>query len=306
MPMTELRTIFFLGKGGTGKSTASVLLSLELMEKGKKVVLASFDDAHNLSDIFEREFSHKPSSITPSLKVIQVDRDREIKRYLKETTQKVKKSYTYLTAFNLDNYFDVLKYSPGMETHAMATAFLALKEKYKTHDYLIVDMPPTALSMHFFNLPSLSLLWVAQLEKLRKDINQRKEIVSRIKFAGKQIERDKVLARIQEIKSEHQVLKGFFEDPALSLFFAVLNPDRLSQAETRRIIEQLDPLNIELNGLIFNHRTPDKAVTDNPDWASIPALNLPYSPGSLIGQSVLAQYRASHGIDFSASLDLGL
>ena len=57
--MAELQTLFFLGKGGTGKSTTSALLSLVLMEKGKKVLLASFDDAHNQSDIFQTDFPIK-------------------------------------------------------------------------------------------------------------------------------------------------------------------------------------------------------------------------------------------------------
>ena len=34
----------------------------------------------------------------------------KIKRYLNKTAQNVKNSYAYLTAFNLDNYFDILKY----------------------------------------------------------------------------------------------------------------------------------------------------------------------------------------------------
>jgi len=41
----HFKDVAFLGKGGTGKSTASALLSLVLIEKGKKALLASFDDA---------------------------------------------------------------------------------------------------------------------------------------------------------------------------------------------------------------------------------------------------------------------
>ncbi|MDD9301914.1 MAG: ArsA family ATPase [Desulfobacter sp.] len=300
--MNTPETIFFLGKGGTGKSTASVLFSLELARKGKKVLLASFDDAHNLSDIFEQSLSHKPRRINAGLEVLQVDRDREIKAYLALTTQKVKQSYAYLTAFNMDNYFEVLKYSPGMEAHALATAFTALKEKHKACDYLVIDMPPTALSMHFFNLPALSLLWVEQLEKLRTEINQRKEIISRIKFAGKEIQRDKVLARIQELKSSHLELKQFFQDKRLARFFAVHNGDRLSLAETQRIITQLTGLNIKLDALIFNHRNAnDTDNLENP-YPSFPVLNLPYSPDPLIGVETLDRYARSQNICFSPIL----
>jgi len=306
----EPHTLFFLGKGGTGKSTASVIMALELAGKGKRVLLASFDDAHNLSDIFQARLSHNPFPVAKGLDVLQVDRDREIKAYLNHTTQKVKQSYTYLTAFNLDNYFDVLKFSPGMEAHALAAAFTELKQTHSTHDYLIVDMPPTALSMHFFNLPALSLLWVEQLEKLRNEINKRKEIISRIKFAGKEIQRDKVLARIKELKANHLALKAFFEDPGRARFFAVHNNDPLSLAETRRIVAQLDSLNIQLTGFILNHRTPaptrpDITIQKRYKLPPLQAMELPYSSLPLIGIDTLTQYADSKNIDLGRLLQDG-
>jgi len=303
--MAELRTLFFLGKGGTGKSTASALLSLVLMEKGKKVLLASFDDAHNQSDIFEADLSDKACTLGPCLEVLQIDRDKEIKRYLKKTARNVKNSYAYLTAFNLDNYFDILKFSPGMEEYALVTAFMNLQTKYKTYDYLIIDMPPTALSLRFFNLPALSLIWIDQLEKLRLEIYKRKEIISKIKFAGKEFERDKVLSRIREIKSDYQTLKAVFEDSRKTNLFVVFNQDVLSVAETRRILDQLNSLDIGINGLICNDRMQEgakKRKTEN-NFSSLPVQHIPFSSSSLIGMSALKHHIASYNLTFGEILN---
>jgi len=120
-------------------------MSLVLKEKGKKVLLASFDDTHNLSDIFKTDFTDKACSMGPGLEVVQVNRDKEI--------------------------------------------------------------------------------------------NDRKQIISKIKFAGKEFERDKVLARIQQIKVEYQSLKQTFENGKQTHLFAVYNQDQLSVAETSRIID---------------------------------------------------------------------
>ena len=57
------------------------------MEKGKKVLLASFDDAHNQSDIFEADFSDKACTLGPCLEVLQINWDKEIKQYLKRSEE---------------------------------------------------------------------------------------------------------------------------------------------------------------------------------------------------------------------------
>ncbi|WP_020585554.1 ArsA family ATPase [Desulfobacter curvatus] len=298
----EPEVLFFLGKGGTGKSTCAALCALDLAGAGLKVCLSSLDDAHNLCDIFQTSFSHAPKTVLPSLEVIQVDKDREIASYLEGVTRKVKRNFTYLTAFNLSNYFDVLKLSPGMEAHALAASFSDLKKKYMGWDYLIIDMPPTALSLSFFNLPTLSLLWVDQLEKLRLDINKKKEIISKIKLAGKEIAQDKVLARIMEIKSDHLKLKSFFEHRAIC--YVVHNADALSLAETRRIADQLATLGIKLAGLFCNHRTPGKGDpnTTDPGLPCRTLINLPYAAYPLVGIDTLTRFTRQAGLDLSGTL----
>jgi arsenite-transporting ATPase len=302
--MTSLRTLFFLGKGGTGKSTASALVSLVLREKGKKVLLASFDDAHNQADIFEAVFSDKACTLGPCLEVLQIDRDKQIKRYLAKTAAQVKASFAYLTAFNLDHYFDILKFSPGMEEYALVAAFSDLLARYKTHDYLVIDMPPTALSLRFFNLPSLSLTWTDQLEKLRKQINEKKEIISRITVAGKAFERDKIMQRILQIKSDYLALKSLFEDPEKTSFYVVFNQDTLSIAETRRVIEHLDRQIIKPRGLICNERTGIQAsvLPVKTLFPGIPMEAIPYSKTPLIGMAALEQHIRSNHLTFDRIL----
>jgi anion-transporting ArsA/GET3 family ATPase len=46
--------LFFIGKGGVGKSTTSALTSIYLASKPYKTLLVSMDPAHNQCDIFER------------------------------------------------------------------------------------------------------------------------------------------------------------------------------------------------------------------------------------------------------------
>ena len=54
------RMIFFVGKGGVGKSTTSAVVSLNFAENHRNTLLVSMDPAHNQRDIFDRPFSEKP------------------------------------------------------------------------------------------------------------------------------------------------------------------------------------------------------------------------------------------------------
>ena len=292
--------LFVLGKGGTGKSTSASLMARVLSEQGKKVTLFSLDDAHNLSDIFERRIGHRPVSVSPCLSVIQVDRDREIRQYLGRTAAQVRQSFSYLTAFNLDHYFDVLKFSPGMEEYALVTAFARLADTHDTEDYLIADMPPTALSLRFFNLPALSLAWVSRLEALRMEIRKKKEVISTIRFGKKEIERDKVLGKIRSIRAEHEKILSLFQDSDRSRPVTVTNPDRLAGAETSRIHDQLKTMDIPVRGMILNRRAPQGSIDSYS--ADLPVLDLPFSAAPLIGLEALDRYIRNNNLDFSTLL----
>ena len=105
-----------------------------------------------------------------NLFVIEVDQERWIKTYLKDVQQQINRTYAYLTAFNLEKHFNVIKHSPGLEAYALLLAYKHIRRTYADVDFLIFDMPPTALTLKFFSLPSLSLIWLDHLLALRRDI----------------------------------------------------------------------------------------------------------------------------------------
>ncbi|HDO06718.1 MAG TPA: ArsA family ATPase, partial [Bacteroidetes bacterium] len=176
------KNIFFLGKGGVGKSTSSALTALHLAESGKKIQLVSLDPAHNQSDIFENKFAEKAIKITDNLTVREVEIDVWVKKYLSDIQFQVKRSYSYLTAFNLENYLDIIKYSPGIEEYALLMAYRSIRQKAKDVDYIIFDMPPTALTLKFLTLPHLSLLWLDNLMALRNKIIEKRQIITKVKL----------------------------------------------------------------------------------------------------------------------------
>ncbi len=236
------KILFFLGKGGVGKSTVSSLTAVHLADKNYKVVLTSLDPAHNLADIFESRFSDKAKEIVKGLSVIEIDQDKWIRKYLKEAEQQFSEAYSYLTTFSLEKNFSVMQYAPGIEEYALLLAFEQIVSKNKNVDYLIFDMPPTALALKFFALPQLSLLWLEKLVAMRRDISKKQEIISTLRLGRKSIERDRVMQNIKQQIDFWEKVNQLFTDPNLSFPMLVHNPDKLSQREGELIIQKMKSL----------------------------------------------------------------
>ena len=246
------RHLFFLGKGGVGKSTLSAIEGLKEAGEAKECLIVSLDPAHNQSDIFEGSFGEKPKTVTKHLQVIEIDLESSIKKYLKGIESKIKESYRYLAAFNLENQFDIIRYSPGIEEYALLQAYNRISDKYVNMDTIIFDMPPTALTLKFFSLPKLSLLWLGKLQNLRNQIIEKREIITKIKFGSKTIETDKISKNLHDQASLYQNINKNFQDSSITHLILVMNPDTLSLNESLKIRERIQSLNFIISCVMVN------------------------------------------------------
>jgi arsenite/tail-anchored protein-transporting ATPase len=282
---------YMLGKGGVGKSTAAALMSVGLASKNLRVLLVSMDPAHNLSDIFEKQFSDQPVVVHPHLMVMELNQERWIKRYLQDVRSEILQTYRYLTAFNLDGYLNVMQFAPGLEEYALLLAFQHIAVKYAQFDFLVFDMPPTALSLRFFGLPALSLVWIEALMKMRQEIIRKKEMITRIKLGKVEVEKDKVLKRIMERQRGYENLRATFADPEKTRIHLVLNPDSLSVSESRRIVQTLKGLNMPVAQLIVNKMLSGApAASIGGEMAGIPVTGIACAPNPLIGLQSLHRF----------------
>ena len=290
----KTKNVFFLGKGGVGKSTSAALTALFLARRGLRTLIVSLDPAHNQADIFETRLCDKPRRILPNLWGIEVDQSYWIRRYLKDIHRQIQRTYTYLTAFNLEKYFKVIKHSPGLEEYALILAYQEILRRFGDHDVLIFDMAPTALSLKFFNLPRLSLIWVEHLLALRQEIIKKRDLITKIKLINTEVEQDKIINHIHMSMRDYQDLKRIFEDTDNTSIYLVLNPDKLSMAESLRIFDGLNEIDIPLNRVVYNKVTPDVGGKPlNPAFGRIPQMTLPLSAAPLIGIDNLDRYLAT-------------
>lgn len=262
--MATPQLYFFIGKGGVGKSTTSALTAVHLATAGRRTLLVSMDPAHNLRDIFDTPFTEKPCPVARGLTVKEIDTDYWIKRYLKQTRDQIKRTYTYQSAFNLQDHFKILQFSPGLEEYALLLAFENVVHSAENQDAIVFDMAPTALSLRFFSLPAVTLVWLNELLKLRNSINAKKDIISKIKVGRKSIETDRVKEKLNRLIQTHTHLKAHFMSPDTHIHL-VMNNDRLSFSEALRIRKRLADIPIGIARLVVNKMGPGETTTDIAD-----------------------------------------
>jgi arsenite-transporting ATPase len=281
---------FFIGKGGVGKSTTSAVTAIQYAQNARDTLLVSMDPAHNQCDIFQENFSEKPKRVADHLEVKEVDVDFWIEKYLKKTEKTIKQTYTYESAFNLQNYFNVLQFSPGLEEYALLLAFEDVLHIYGDKDIITFDMAPTALTLRFFCLLSITLIWLEELLKLRHKIYAKKEIISKIKMFGKEIEQDKIKDKLNLLIYEYEHLRDHFT-AAKTRINLVMNDDDLSFSEAFRIKQKLKDIGIDIATVVINkmqHKTiPDK-VKDEFNTQKI--VLFPLSAKNLLGYEALNEY----------------
>ena len=252
------------------------------------------DPAHNQRDIFNQDFSEKPKHVSEMLMVKEVDTDHWIEKYLKETTNQIKDTYKYESAFNLQNYFNVLQFSPGLEEYALLLAFEDTLHKYRDQDFIVFDMAPTALTLRFFSLPFITLIWLEELLKLRSSIYKKKEIISKIKIAGREFEQDRVKAKLKSMIGNYEHLQQHFlyETTRINL---VMNNDKLSFSEAFRIRQKLADIGIKIDRIVINKlQENENTAAIEKEFKEQKIGKLLLAPEGLTGYEVLQDYIEAH------------
>ncbi|GAB1455443.1 ArsA family ATPase [Spirochaetota bacterium] len=254
-----LSNAFFLGKGGVGKTTVSAAFALALARSGKRVLIASLDPAHNLGDVYGVTLKDKPITVEPGLDALEVDLAAWVDIYLDESRSEMKATYAYAGTLNLESFFDIMKYSPGTEEYAVLWAIehidCTLSPDY---DVVVFDTPPTALSLRFLAMPTISNLWIGELTKLRDRILSKRESISRVNpgsaVSASCVDKDddRIYGKLGSIRQRLAILSSLFSKE--SYVAVVLNPDKLSVSEALRIKSELKKFDIPLSGLCVNKR----------------------------------------------------
>ena len=140
--MTKVIT-FANFKGGTGKTTNSVMFAYELASKGHKVLLVDQDPQANATNILLKTYENINGHAAPFEKTLMAAmREGD----LKQIVTPIKTNLDLLPSFtDFTRYPDFLEDKfPGAQRPQRARYFNALLEPIKSdYDFVLIDVPPT-------------------------------------------------------------------------------------------------------------------------------------------------------------------
>lgn len=256
--------VYSIGKGGVGKTTCAAALALH-SSRSFPTLVVSLDPAHNLGDVLATRLTETPREVSPSLWASEVNMEAAINRYLKDSSEKLRQMYQYLKVINMEGYLDAIKMSPGIEEYATLQAIEEILSQVDgRYELIVMDTPPTGLTLRVLALPQVSLMWGERIGRLRKEILNKRQMMDNIHGERRLVldgrehkmpsdpKTDPVMNELETYTSRMRNLSRLQSDAHRSRVMPVMNADRLSLFETRRALESLEKLKMSVGPIIVN------------------------------------------------------
>ncbi len=253
--------LFFGGKGGTGKTTCAAACAVALAERGVETLVVSTDPAHNLADVLQRPLGDEPAAVAPRLHALEIDPEREAKRYTERIKESMREVVSGVIVEELQRQIDAAYLSPGSEESAIFDRFVELMEDPVAEERTVIfDTAPTGHTLRLLGLPDLLGGWIEGL------VAKRRHAMGLMRMAAvvdedlrRKILDDPVVMALERRRSRFAAAKRILTDGTVTAFLFVLNPEKLPILETERALALLDRYGIPVPGLVVNRIIPPGA-----------------------------------------------
>jgi len=227
------RFMFFTGKGGVGKTSASCAVAVGLADMGKKVLLISTDPASNLDEVLETNLSSKPTAVSKvanlyamninPVKAAEEYRERMVGPYRgvlpDESVKQMEEQLSGACTVEIAGFNEFSK-------------FIGLYEANVGYDHIILDTAPTGHTLRLLNLPAAWNDFIV--------INK-----NNASCLGP-------LSGLKEQQKLYQNVINALKDPVQTTLVLVARPERMSFEEAAKTSVELGTLGLNNQKLIIN------------------------------------------------------
>ena len=149
------RNLFFTGKGGVGKTSASCAVAVVLADRGKSVLLVSTDPASNLDEVFDTSLANEPVAIAavPGLHAMNVDPEAAAAAYRERVVGPYR---SLLPADAVASIEEQLAGACTVEIAAFDEFAKLIGDANVTakYDHIVFDTAPTGHTLRLLALPA--------------------------------------------------------------------------------------------------------------------------------------------------------
>ena len=270
------RIVFVGGKGGVGKTTTAAALALAAAEHGRTCLVVSTDPAHSLGDIFGRSIGNEETALAPGLTGLEIDPDRAAAAHIATVKERMKTLVHPRLYDEIDRQLDLAAHAPGATEAALIERVAELMALAGSRfDLVVFDTAPSGHTVRLLSLPEVMGAWMDGLLRHRERSARLGSMLGHLggeRRHGDELSlidqhadhpRDSPEARINDVLQARRrkfiVARERLLDAAGTAFLLVVNPDRLSILESRRVVETLARFDLPVSSLIVNRVLPDAA-----------------------------------------------
>lgn len=255
----EKRFLFFGGKGGTGKTSCAAAVSLSLARKGKKVLIVSTDPAHSLADAFGSSIGDTVISLEPNLWALEVNPEKEARVYMEGIKEKLVHVVSPVIVEDIQRQIEIAYASPGAEEAAIFDKFVELMEEIgHAYDVIVFDTAPTGHTLRLLSLPEMLGSWIEHLVEKRTQAMELISMAARYeKRLREKVESDPIIEVLCKRRDKFAFARSVLTDAEQTMFYFVLNPEKMPLYETERAVKVLEKYGIPVGKVIVNRVVPE-------------------------------------------------
>lgn len=223
----------------------------------KKTLIISTDMAHNLADLFGKQFGPEPVPITEYLYALELDANYEMQAQSGHIMAAFQALLPSSDAAGGAESTENMVAFPGLEE---LFALLKIHELYKRGDYdlIIVDCAPTGETLSLLKFPELLSWYMEKLFPLEKAMLKILRPISKVAFQL-ELPDKKAVNEIERLYYKLFELQSLLKDASVCSIRICSLPEKMVVEETKRSYMYLNLFGYHVDALYINRVLPADA-----------------------------------------------
>lgn len=255
------RILFFVGKGGVGKTTVSSATALRCAQGGHRTLLMSLDAAHSLADAFDLEVAlldknkGQPVEVSERLWIQEID----VQDAIKENWDAIYRySSTIMQTTGLDEVVaEELAIFPGME-EVVGLLYINSYYREQSYDVIILDCAPTGESLRFLSVPSTLDWYMRKVFKLERNLLKLARPLARTLSADIPLPGEEAFDALERFFERLKGVDEVLKDASVTTVRLVTNAEKMVVKESQRAFMYFSMFGMTVDGVVVNRLLPDE------------------------------------------------